>query len=60
MRLLFLLLLFFVTVPLWAQLAAVTRVEMPIDPNTSEAYSVWPLRKRGSNPLTVKPFRVTG
>ncbi len=48
MRLLYLLLFFFVTVPLWAQLAAVTRVEMPIDPNTSDTYSVWPLRDRGA------------
>lgn len=48
MRLLYRLLLCFVSVPLWAQLATVTRVEMPIDPNTSDAYSVWPLRDRGA------------
>ena len=48
MRLPYLLLLSFVTVPLWAQMAAVTRVEMPIDPSTSDAYSVWPLRDRGA------------
>ncbi|MBO0935735.1 hypothetical protein J2I47_04155 [Fibrella sp. HMF5335] len=48
MRLLYALLFCFVTAPVWAQLAAVTRVEMPIDPNSSDAYSVWPLRDRGA------------
>ncbi|MBO0933179.1 hypothetical protein [Fibrella aquatilis] len=48
MRLLYLFLLSFLTVPLWAQMAAVTRVEMPIDPSASDAYSVWPLRERGA------------
>lgn len=48
MRLLHLLLVYLITVPTLAQMAAVSRVEMPIDPNTADTYSVWPLRDRGA------------